>query len=146
MDLVDINTVTGEGIIRHGKGDNERKFYLGSKSRKALRAYLRVRTNTDAALFIGRSEERLTYWGLNQMIKRRAKSAKVDHPSCHSFRRAFAINCLRAGMNIYTLKELMGHEDLQVLQRYLKVTDIDTESAHRLYAPVDNLLSRKERK
>jgi site-specific recombinase XerD len=47
-------------------------------------------------------------------------------------------------MNIYTLKELMGHEDLQVLQRYLKVTELDTENAHRLYAPVDHLLKRKE--
>lgn len=72
--------------------------------------------------------------------------AEVAPPACHAFRRAFAINCLRAGMNIYTLKELMGHEDLQVLQRYLKVTDIDTESAHRQFAPVDNLLKGTERK
>lgn len=137
----DVNAVTGEVVIRHGKGDKERKVYLGSKSRKALRSYMRTRTDTSPALFVGRTRERLTYDGLKQAIERRGILAKVEPPpTLHAFRRAFAINCLRAGMNIYTLKELMGHEDLQILQRYLKVTDIDTENAHRLFAPVDKLL------
>jgi site-specific recombinase XerD len=142
----DVNAIRGEAIIRHGKGDKARKVYLGSKSRKALRSYLQMRSDSNEALFIGRTRERLTYWGLEGMLQNRAKLAKVTNASPHAFRRAFAINCLRAGMNIYTLKELMGHEDLQVLQRYLKVTEVDTENAHRLYAPVDNLLNRKEKR
>lgn len=144
LTLQDVNAITGEVIIRHGKGDKARKVFLGSKSRKALRSYLRTRTDTDAALFVSRTREPFTYYGLKQAIERRGILAKVEPPAPHSFRRAFAINCLRAGMNIYSLKELMGHEDLQVLQRYLKVTDIDTESAHREFAPVDNLFKRKE--
>lgn len=144
VDLADVNAITGEVIIRHGKGDKGRKVYLGSKSRKALRSYLRTRADENSALFVGRSRERLTYDGVKQAIERRAELAEVDAPTCHSFRRAFAINSLRAGMNIYTLKELMGHSDFQVLQRYLKITEIDAETAHRLYAPVDHLLSRKE--
>lgn len=143
IDRKDVNAITGEVIIRHGKGDKERKVYLGSKSRKALRSYLRTRTDANPALFVGRTRERLTYDGLKQAVERRGTMAKVEPPAPHAFRRAFAINCLRAGMNIYTLKELMGHEDLQILQRYLKVTDTDTENAHRLYAPVDNLLSKR---
>lgn len=145
IDLTDVNAITGEVIIRHGKGDKGRKVFLGSKSRKALRSYLRTRAeNNNAALFLGRTGDRLTYDGIKQAIERRAELAEVDTPTCHSFRRAFAITCLRNGMNIYTLKELMGHEDFQVLQRYLKVTEVDTEGAHRLYAPVDKFLSRKE--
>ena len=34
-------------------------------------------------------------------------------------------------MDVYSLKELMGHEDLQVLERYLKLTKGDVEAAHR---------------
>jgi site-specific recombinase XerD len=145
MNIKDMNVMTGQAMILHGKGDKARKVFLGSKSRKALRSYLRTRPDSNEALFIGRTGERLTYWGLEGMLHNRAKSAKVENATPHAFRRAFAINCLRAGMNIYTLKELMGHEDLQVLQRYLKVTEIDTESAHRQFAPVDNLLKRKEK-
>ncbi len=145
MDIKDVNAITGEAFIRHGKGNKARKVYLGSKSRKTLRSYLRTRTDGNAALFVGKTRERLTYDGIKQTIDRRAKSVQAENASPHAFRRAFAINCLRAGMNIYTLKELMGHEDLQVLQRYLKVTEVDTAIAHRQFAPVDNLLRRTEK-
>jgi integrase/recombinase XerD len=62
----------------------------------------------------------------------------VKKPGLHAFRRAFAINMLRAGVNIYSLQELMGNADLQVLRRYLKQTTEDTAQAHRKGSPVDN--------
>lgn len=34
-------------------------------------------------------------------------------------RHTFAQNCLRSGMNIYMLKELMGHSSIKVTERYL---------------------------
>jgi hypothetical protein len=39
---------------------------------------------------------------------------------------------------LYTLAKLMGHEGINVLQRYLKQIDQDTEAAHRRAGPVDN--------
>jgi len=61
----------------------------------------------------------------------------LKEPSLHSFRRAFAINMLRAGRDIYSLQELMGHADLKVLRRYLKHTNEDIAKAHRIGSPVD---------
>ena len=61
-------------------------------------------------------------------------------PSLHSFRRAFAINMLRAGVDIYSLQLLMGHADLQVLRRYLAQTNDDLLKAHRKGSPVDSYL------
>jgi site-specific recombinase XerD len=42
-------------------------------------------------------------------------------------------------MNVYSLQELMGHADLQVLRRYLKQTNQDIREAHRRAGPVDNM-------
>jgi site-specific recombinase XerD len=140
MDLADCDQMTGAILVRQGKGQKSRTVYLGSKSRKALRAYVRARSDKNRALLIAKDGERLTYWGLEQILKRRAERALVSAPTPHSFRRAFALNCLRAGMDIYSLKELMGHEDLQVLRQYLKLTSVDLETAHKRFAPVDNLL------
>jgi len=140
INLMDINIINGIVMIRKGKGQKGRTVYIGSQTRKALRAYLRIRQGKHEALFLGQSGERLTYWGLEAMINRRSKSAKIDPPTCHSFRRAFAINCLRAGMNVYVLKDLLGHQDLQVMQRYLKINEEDLEIAHKQFAPVDLLL------
>jgi integrase/recombinase XerD len=82
--------------------------------------------------------ERLTYWGLRQIFRRRAGKAGEKVPGLHDFRRYFALECLRSGMNIYELQHLIGHADLQVLRRYLAITDQDTEQAHRRAGPVDN--------
>lgn len=139
MDVEDFDRVSGATVIRHGKGGKTRTVFLGKRARRALKGYLRARADDQPALFVSRRGERLTYFALEQSIERAAWRAKAKKPTPHMFRRAFALNCLRAGMDVYTLKELMGHEDLQVLQRYLKLTKGDVEAAHRQFAPVDRL-------
>ena len=71
-------------------------------------------------------------------MRRRASQVGIETPSLHSFRRAFALNMLRAGVDIFSLQKLMGHADLQVLRRYLAQTDEDTLEAHRRGGQVDN--------
>ncbi|MEA4811141.1 MAG: tyrosine-type recombinase/integrase [Anaerolineaceae bacterium] len=138
MDVADLNTQTGEVIIRKGKGGKPRIALIGKTTRRLVRAYLRDRREKSAALWASESGERLTYWGLNQMIRRRAAQARIKKPGLHDFRRAFALNCLRNGMDVFTLQRLMGHADLQVLRRYLAQTDDDLRLAHAKASPVDN--------
>ena len=73
------------------------------------------------------------------MIVRRSKTASIQPPTLHDFRRAFAISMLREGVDIYTLAKLMGHSTIDVLKYYLKQTTEDIAKAHRLHGPVDNL-------
>lgn len=136
--VADINLVSGEVLIRLGKGRKPRTVFLGKASRKGLRAYIKLRTDTSPALWVSDERERMTYGGLRAIIFRRAKQASIDTPSLHSFRRAFAINMLRAGVDVFSLQRLMGHADLQVLRRYLAQTTEDIAQAHRLGSPVDN--------
>jgi len=135
----DINFITGEVTIKQGKGKKDRRVYLGSKSRKALRTYLKLRRDGTNALWITNEGERPTYWGLRMIIKRRSSLAKVKAPQLHAFRRWFALTCLRTGMDVYSLQELMGHADLQILRRYLKQTDQDIREAHQRASPVDHI-------
>jgi integrase/recombinase XerD len=142
INLVDIDLITGAVVIKHGKGRKPRTVYVGKMSRKALRSYLKCCKGDNPALWISSQGERLTYDGLRAIITRRAKLADVKSPSLHSFRRAFAINMLRAGVDVFSLQKLMGHADLQVLRRYLAQTTEDIAQAHRIGSPVDNNRSR----
>jgi integrase/recombinase XerD len=63
-----------------------------------------------------------------------------NKPKLHAFRRAFALNMLRNGVDIFVLQRLMGHADLQVLRRYLAQNDQDNQLAHMRGGPVDNNL------
>ncbi len=73
-------------------------------------------------------------------MRRRAKRANVPAPTLHSFRRAFALACLRGKMDVYSLQRLMGHADLTMLRRYLAQTVEDVRKAHARSGPVDRLL------
>lgn len=55
--------------------------------------------------------ERLEYGGLPAILTRRAKRAGVKAPPLHAFRRAFAINMLRAGVDVFRMQKLMGHAE-----------------------------------
>lgn len=143
VNLSDLDTTVGSAIIRNGKGRKPRIVFLGQKTRKCMRAYLKVRNQQDElkgqfALWVNKDGERLSYWGLNLMLERRAKRANVPKPGLHDFRRAFALNYLRNGGDVYTLQKLMGHADLQVLKRYLAQTTEDLQIAHNKFSPVDN--------
>ncbi|MBN2549685.1 MAG: tyrosine-type recombinase/integrase [Anaerolineales bacterium] len=139
LDLDDCDLVTGAILIRVGKGRKPRTVFTGQKTRKALRAYLKLRHDTNPAVWVTAQGERLGYVGLRAVMTRRAETAKVKPPELHSFRRAFALGMLRNGVDVYSLQSLMGHSDLQVLRRYLKQTDSDLAAAHRKGSPVDSM-------
>ena len=102
---------------------------------------MKIRYDRCPALFVSKTDERLTYDGLKQILERRAKSAGLKkEPNLHDFRRAFALTMLRNGVNIFALQKLMGHADLSMLRRYLAQTDVDIEEAHLLGSPVDKSL------
>jgi integrase/recombinase XerD len=138
IDIEDIDLVSGATIIHRGKGGKARTVFVGKSSRKTLRTYLKHRYDNNPALWVTDETERLEYSGLRGILGRRAKQAGVKAPSLHSFRRAFAINMLRAGVDVFSLQKLMGHADLQVLRRYLAQTTDDIAQAHRIGSPVDN--------
>lgn len=140
LNLEDCDPVQGDVQVKSGKGRKTRSVAIGRKARKSLRQYLKLRVDDCDALWVTDDGHRLSYKGLLQMLGRRGLKAGVARPTPHDFRRAFALNCLRNGMDVYSLQRLMGHADLQVLRRYLAQTDDDLREAHAKASPVDNWL------
>ncbi|MFC2064152.1 tyrosine-type recombinase/integrase [Chloroflexota bacterium] len=141
INIEDVDQPRGEVLIRRGKGSKPRTVYFGKQTRRSLRKYLNHRNDNCHALWIKHPRfgpDRLSYDGLREILKRRASSAKVEKPTPHDFRRAFALSMLRNGTDVFTLAKLMGHSGITVLQRYLMQTNFDTEIAHRRVGPVDN--------
>ena len=143
LTIADIDQSDSSVRIRHGKGDKERIVYFGGRTGQYLARYLVHRGKVRPAhplwpnLHTGRP---LTYSGLAGILRRLGKLAGVDKCSPHTFRRTFALNCLRNGMNVYVLARLMGHTDITVLRQYLAITDEDVQEAHAQFGVVDNAL------
>ena len=139
----DLDLRNGKIIIRKGKGDKYRIVFISEKTQRLIRAYLNERSDFSPVLWITKTGTQLQYSGLRQIIRRRSKDANIDSPSLHSFRRYFALQMLRSGVDIFSLQKLMGHSDIQILRRYLQQTEEDIRSAHQLGGPVNRLLGMK---
>lgn len=109
--------------------------------RKALIRYLAEREHPPAhqPLFTSQRQQRLSQSGLVQVFDRIRERTGIAHCSAHTFRRTFAITCLRNGMNIHVLAKIMGHADIQMLRKYLDLTEEDTKRSHDEYGPVDRM-------
>jgi site-specific recombinase XerD len=130
----------GELQVRNGKGGKSRTVFLSEKTRRALRQYLRTRKDQNPALWINHFKARLHYEGLRGIFQRLAKQAGLeDTPKAHGFRRAYALESLRAGCDLITLQRTLGHSDLGVLRQYLKLTNADLQATHARTSPVDRL-------
>lgn len=140
LDVADVDLSSGRLVVRCGKGGKGRVTFLGATARRALNRYLRYRRGSEnAALWVTMEGKRLCYCSLRSLLRNRAGRAGIAEPTLHSFRRAFALSCLRNGMDVISLQRLLGHADLSVLRRYLKQTEGDLAEAHRRASPVDNL-------
>lgn len=136
----DLDLDSGKIIIRKGKGNKFRIVFISAKTQQSIRSYLKVRDDFSQSLWVTKTGNPLQYSGLRQIIRRRAKDANISTPPLHSFRRYFALQMLRNGVDIFSLQKLMGHSDIQILRRYLQQTEEDIRSAHKLGGPVTQLL------
>jgi integrase/recombinase XerD len=140
MNKSDLNILTGEILIRKSKNGKARIVYIGRRTRKAVRLYLKQRTDTNDALWIKQGGERLKYFGLREILLRMCKKANISPPlTLHSFRRAYALSLLRQNASLPIIASCLGHSNLSTLQRYLKLSGHDIQSA-RQFSPVDNQL------
>lgn len=130
MNLEDVNlrmgfvTCTGE----HGKA---RIIPMGRPSRAAVEEYIyEVREkfikgteNTEKALFVNYSGNRLTRQGLWKLLKEYAKLAGMENKlTPQTLRNSFAVHMIQNGADLKSLQELMGHEDISATQIYLSVS------------------------
>lgn len=138
-----------------GKGRKVRQVRAGAKARAAIVRMLGYRRDVvpnaatnGAPLWVGydvqgREKGALTPYGLQAVLRRLGARAGVSPCSPHRFRRTFALWCLRDGMDLHSLRLLMGHSDLAVLQRYLALAGEDIERAHAAHSPADRLLNER---
>jgi integrase/recombinase XerD len=63
------------------------------------------------------------------LVKRYGATIGKDVHS-HTFRHAFAINCVRNGWDIRRLQQVLGHYSLTTTAVYLQSTDGDSKAAY----------------
>lgn len=111
--------ILGVGTVI-GKGGKEREFLVDASTVKCLGEYLRERgVDNEPALFLSNRKQRLSARMVEHMV--RAWSSKIDHTlHPHQFRHSMATGLHRAGVDLTTISQLLGHSSLAITQKYVK--------------------------
>lgn len=119
----------GTVIVRSGKGEKYREVPLNIDARKAITAYLEVRPDRGNYLFVSNKSDRLSESQLYRIIRKYADMADVNvYP--HKLRHTFATKLLRdGGVDLVTVKELLGHTSINTTAIYTKANKQDMEKA-----------------
>ena len=136
-ELVGLNLtdVREEQLRVLGKGNKERMLFLNAACRAALDDWLAERSQSAAvdrnALFLTRRHTRMTTDAVHYMVKQRLKKAGLDASlySSHKLRHTAATLMLQNGVDVRTLQEVLGHENLNTTQIYTHVDSAELRIA-----------------
>jgi len=118
-----------------GKGNKERFVYFGSACRKAIDAYLPIRNkqvlSDNRALFGSRDSNRISVTAVHRLVKKALLQAGLDADqySAHKLRHTAATMMLSGGVDVKTVQEVLGHENLNTTQIYTHIENTELKIA-----------------
>lgn len=116
------------------KGGKERYLRFGTNTRNILSAWLIDRAtyfkdvDTDA-LFISQHRRRLTTEGVRKFMDKYADGINGKHITAHSMRKSAATNLVKAGVDIQTVADILGHNSVTTTQKYAAVLEQNKQQA-----------------
>ena len=138
----DLDWDRGLMLIRRGKGGKYRQVPLMGKAEKALDRYLSHKDHPDTgAVFLTDEGEPLTQNGLVCMLRRYEAWTGIRCQP-HKWRHSAAIQYLRNGGKIETLRAMLGHTTLTMTLHYARIAGVDLAAAHEVADPARNLKVR----
>jgi integrase/recombinase XerD len=103
-----------------GKGRKERVLVLNYKVCEALNAWLAVRPDVETdALFVSKKQQRLSKRQIQNVVYKYFERAGIDKACVHTLRHTMATHHYAMGTDILTLKEILGHENLETTTIYI---------------------------
>ena len=130
--------------VRQGKGKKDRYVPLNTNLMEWLKEYIE-KENPGLYLFNGKPNGRIggdfdnTYSqrGVQWVVKQAAKQANIiKNISSHTLRHTFATHLLEDGLDIMTIKDLLGHANVRTTLIYLHVAQCEKVNS---FSPLDTL-------
>ena len=132
---LNITDVYEDRIRVVGKGNKERFVYFGTACRKAIDAYMVERKkkilSDNRALFGSRDNNRISVSAVHRLVKKALLQAGLDSTqfSAHKLRHTAATMMLSGGVDVKTVQEVLGHENLNTTQIYTHIENTELKLA-----------------
>lgn len=130
--------------VVQAKGSKERVIPMGDILHKALSNLYKVR-QSEYVFHSAISKNKISQRSVRYVIDKGIKAAGIDRKgiSPHVFRHSYATHLLEMGLDIITLKRLLGHSKIVNTELYLHVAQVNPSAA---FSPLDVLLGKRKRR
>lgn len=114
-------------IYVYGKGNKYRSIPLLNETERIISKYIkRFHLDPESPLFCNRKGERLTRQGIRYIIRKYSQMVNESSPGTidgsvypHRMRHSKASHLVDSGVNIYNVRDFLGHESVATTQIYL---------------------------
>ena len=144
--LADLDFDRKQLKVVQGKGKKDRYIPLSEHLIRGLVKYIHAEKPQDFLFgpvngraggdFDSRYSQRGVQWAVKQVSK---EAGILKDVHVHTLRHSFATHLLEDGMDIVTLKNLLGHENLETTMEYLQIAQLPTQ---RIFSPLDTLFEQ----
>ena len=137
LKISDIDSERMQIRVVKSKGKCDRYVILSPYILQGLRKYIKS-SKPKSYLFNGKLKgEPLSKSAVQQSFRLAVKKAGITKDvSVHSLRHTYATHLLEEGVDIVTIKELLGHATIETTMMYLHVAKLNRKNAH---SPLDTL-------
>lgn len=98
----------------------------------------------DVPIFCSRDGKKMLGSSWNHAFKKYVRKEGLnDTITSYDLRHTFAIMFLRNGGNLFALKTIMGHQRLEMTERYARFIGRDVKLEHEKASPVKNIMSKR---
>jgi site-specific recombinase XerD len=133
LQVADVDLKRGLATVRRGKGGKGRVAPFSPQVAAALDRYLRARRShklaSTPALWLGSHNKGFAYFGLNDTLRDRAKTAGIEGFHLHLMRHTAATRWLRAGGSEGGLMAVAGWSNRTMLDRYVGASAAERAAA-----------------
>lgn len=120
---LDLDSLSADGteLLVRGKGDKERIVPLPAETQRILAEYDTLRGDEPGPLILNRAGNRLGHTSLRRIFARLLTRAGLAEEgfTLHSMRHSYATMLVQAGVDLGTIRDLLGHSDISVTSIYL---------------------------
>ena len=139
LKVADVDTQRAMVHVRQGKGGKDRCLPMGTMLARGIRSFIDAE-KPRIYLFEGNDgqaySQRGAQWALSQAVKR---AGIVKEVSLHTLRHTYATHLMEQGVNILTIKDLLGHAHIDTTMVYLHLA---CPTAVVAFSPMDTLYNR----
>ena len=141
LKVADVDTQRAMVHVRQGKGNKDRLLPMGTMLARGIASYIAA-DKPRTYLFEGNDgnaySQRGAQWAIAQAVK---KATIIKDVSLHTLRHTYATHHLEQGVNIITIKDLLGHAHIDTTMMYLHLA---RPSAIVAFSPLDTLYNRSK--